>query len=150
MDFRRLVIRFRQFGGIRLVRKYNGMGLFWPIVKAFFSCLLRGQSFKQIYPVILQKVEPFLEQRYDPVASRFKFQDSNRLEHKRSKIIWFCWLQGMEQAPVLVHVCYESLKQNLPDRVIKVIDAKNWKEYIELPDYVIHRWEKKRHRLRLT
>lgn len=49
----------------------------------------------------------------------------------------------MEQAPELVHVCYESLKQNLPDREINVIDAKNWKEYIELPDYVFHRWEKK-------
>lgn len=72
MDYRRLIIRFRQFGGIRLVRKYIGMGLFWPIVKAFFSCLMRGQSFKHIYPVILQKVEPFLEQRYAPMVQEFK------------------------------------------------------------------------------
>ena len=26
---------------------------------------------------------------------------------------------------------------------IKVIDAKNWKEYIELPDYIVGKWEKK-------
>ena len=26
---------------------------------------------------------------------------------------------------------------------IKVIDAKNWKEYIELPDYIVEKWEKK-------
>ena len=26
---------------------------------------------------------------------------------------------------------------------IKVIDAKNWKEYIELPEYIVKKWEKK-------
>lgn len=26
---------------------------------------------------------------------------------------------------------------------IKVIDAENWKEYVELPDYIEKKWEKK-------
>ena len=39
--------------------------------------------------------------------------------------VWFCWLQGLEQAPPLVKLCYEALRQKLPDREIVVIDAKN-------------------------
>ena len=44
--------------------------------------------------------------------------------------IWFCWLQGLEQAPPLVKLCYEALRQKLPDREIVVIDAKNVFDYI--------------------
>lgn len=29
------------------------------------------------------------------------------------------------------------------DYEIKVIDAENWKEYVELPDYIVKKWEKK-------
>ena len=39
--------------------------------------------------------------------------------------IWFCWLQGLEQAPPLVKLCYEALGQKLPDLEIVVIDSKN-------------------------
>ena len=36
-----------------------------------------------------------------------------RLEHKRSKQIWFCWLQGIENAPEVVKACYRSLQRHL-------------------------------------
>ena len=65
------------------------------------------------------------------------------LEHKRSKIIWFCWLQGYNNAPDIVKACHNSLRQNIPDREIIVIDEKNWRDYIELPNYVVDKWEKK-------
>ena len=64
------------------------------------------------------------------------------MEHKQSKIIWFCWLQGLENAPDIVHACYNSINRNIPDREVKVIDGLNWKEYLELPDYIVKKWEK--------
>ena len=63
--------------------------------------------------------------------------------HEKNKIVWFCWLQGMWKAPAVVKACYESLHRNLPDRDIKVIDAENWNEYVELPEHIVQRWEKK-------
>ena len=34
MDFHKLISRYQQFGGLRLVREYARLGMLWPIVKA--------------------------------------------------------------------------------------------------------------------
>lgn len=78
-------------------------------------------------------------------------KEASAMEHKRSKIIWFCWLQGIENAPEVVKACYNSLTRHLgiagqarnEGYEVKVIDEKNWREYIDLPDYIIRRREKK-------
>lgn len=137
MDFNKLIIRYKQFGGFRLLEEYAKIGALVPAVKAGLRCLVKKQSFKQIYPAVLKKVEPFLERKYAPVVS-------SRLEHKGSKVVWFCWLQGIEQAPPVVKACYNSLERHLTDREIKVIDNKNWREYVELPEYIVKKWEKGR------
>ena len=141
-DFHNLISRYHQFGGFKLVVEYAKLGVLGTVAKGFFRCLVKRQSFKQIYPEVLRRVEPYLIEKYAHVVSRFKFQVSGSPEHKRSKIVWFCWLQGIEQAPEIVHACYNSIKQNIPDREIKVIDNDNWKEYLELPDYLVEKWEK--------
>lgn len=144
MDFEKLISRYNQFGGFRLGVEYARLGVLWPALWAGIRCIVKRRPFKQIYPQILRRVEPFLIERYAPVVSSSMFQISSCLVHKRSKIVWFCWLQGLEQAPHIVKSCYNSLKLNLPDREIRVIDNENWKDYIELPEYIIGRWEKKR------
>lgn len=144
MDFKKLVIRYRQFGGIKLLREYAKLGALWPAVKTGIKCFVKRQSFKQIYPIVLKKVEPMLIERYGSIVSGFKFQVSSDCEHKKSNYVWWCWLQGIEQAPPIVKACYNSLRRNLPDREIVVIDDKNWKEYVELPEYIVEKWEKGR------
>lgn len=67
MDFKKLITRFRQFGGMRLVCQYAQLGALWPAVKAGVRCLVKGQSFKGIYPEVLSKIEPYLVRRYAPI-----------------------------------------------------------------------------------
>lgn len=103
---------------------------------------MKKKSFKTIYPEILRKVEPFLEARYDGVLKdRSTYYQTQQLEHHRSRFIWFCWLQGFDNAPRLVHICYDSLRHYLPDWEIKIIDGSNWREYVELPEYIVRKWE---------
>jgi hypothetical protein len=64
MDFKKLISRFHQFGGMRLVWEYAKLGALWPAMKAGFRCLVKGQSFKGVYPVVLKKEEPFLMEKY--------------------------------------------------------------------------------------
>lgn len=144
MDFQKLITRYKQFCGFKLVHEYAKIGALWPGVKASIKCLVKRQSFKGIYPEVLKRVEPFLVERYAPVVSSARIRVPSSLKHNMSKIVWFCWLQGFEQAPEIVKACYNSLKQNLPDREIKIINNENWKEYVELPDYILDKWGKKR------
>ena len=152
MDFEKLHTRFRQFGSFKLVYEYARIGALGFAIREGLICVIKRQSFKQIYPTVLKKVEPFLTQKYGTqipqIAQRIKANtnDTNNASTRSATLrpIWFCWLQGLEQAPPIVKACYNSLQRNLPDREIRVIDSENWKEYVELPDYIIKKWGKKR------
>ena len=168
MDFRKLVSRYKQFGGFRLVVEYAKIGALWPAAKAAWLFTVKGswlkvgvfQCCKEMYSVVnREKVEPFLTERYAPIVQELKkfnvqgvqtntylSNDTNNAStgSATKKPIWFCWLQGVEQAPSIVKACYNSIKRNVPDKEIKVIDAKNWREYVELPEYIVKKWEKGR------
>ena len=53
MDFKKLIFRYNQFGGAKLVWQYAKLGALWPAVKASVRCLVTRQSFKGIYPEAL-------------------------------------------------------------------------------------------------
>ena len=134
------LFRFRQFGGLRLLKEYARLGVLRVIVKGF----LKRKPIRTIYFEAMRKLEPFLKERYMPVLlERKAYYEGQELEHRHSNIVWFSWLQGLEQAPPIVKACYRSLKENLTDREIKVVDDKNWREYVDMPDHVIRRWENK-------
>lgn len=141
MDFSRLKARFRQFGGIKLVKEYSRMGLLLPVAGTFFKCLLTGKSYKSIYPVIEKKAIPFLREKYGPlIQPLWGKYESEVLPGCHSRTIWFCWLQGIENAPEMVLACLNSLRINLPDREIVLLDERNITDYVSLPDYILRKW----------
>jgi len=64
MDIHKLITRYKQFGGAKLVWQYVKLGALGPAIKAGVRCLVKRQSFKAIYPEVLKRVEPFLVQKY--------------------------------------------------------------------------------------
>lgn len=63
---------------------------------------------------------------------------------KYSNKVWWCWFQGEENAPLLNRVCLQSLKEKLKDREIVVITLDNYKDYVDIPDYIIEKFNKKK------
>ena len=55
------------------------------------------------------------------------------------KIIWVCWLQGIENAPKLVQVCVDSIKRYCGEYKVVELTEENISHYISLPDYI---WDK--------
>lgn len=51
-------------------------------------------------------------------------------EYTGEKIIWFMWLQGLQDAPALVKSCFASWKQHNPTWQIEFIDASNLYDYL--------------------
>ena len=151
MDLKKLTTRFQQFGGMRLVWQYAKLGIIPIIVRGFFRCLKKRQSFKAIYPGVLNRVEPFIVEKYgsriQSSRSRIGELENYLLAHEHPKVIWWCWLQGIEAAPSIVKACYNSLVHGEWFKVngyqVRVIDAENWKEYVDLPGYIEKKWEKK-------
>ena len=107
-----------------------GSGL---IVTGFADKYLAGQ-------VTMYKSFKWLEKKYQKdvrVKKKLKSEENIQKEY-----VWFCWLQGIENAPKLVQDCYASIKYWLKDNEIIVITESNYKEYVEFPDYIIEKWKK--------
>jgi len=164
MDFKKLIAHYKQFGGFRLAREYVKLGVAPTVLKGLWRFTVKGSWFKVgvfqcskgLYGEVIRQVEPFLIQKYGSKVQEFKkFNSSRELKHEHPKVVWWCWLQGLDEAPQIVKACYALLVQEFKGSKvqegqgisdgfeIKVIDAKNWKEYVELPDYIIEKWEKK-------
>lgn len=137
------LLRFRQFGGWKVLAAYTKMGALWPIARIIMRHPFNRKTYRRAYVEGLQIVEPFLKAKYKYIMQQRKgYYSELDLEHGRNNTIWFCWLQGLNNAPRVVKACYTSLQKHLTDREIKVIDGENWRDYVSLPDYIIKKWEK--------
>lgn len=80
---------------------------------------------------------------YQHLDSYVKYKNTdNTILMKNTKVklnqtIWICWLQGMDNAPIIVRKCYESIKRNVPDAFdIKVITEKTIDDYVSFPSFI--------------
>lgn len=64
------------------------------------------------------------------------------LPHVNSRKIWVCWMQGIENAPQVVKVCYQSILEHLSDREIVLITSENYSQYVEIPDFILKKYKK--------
>lgn len=65
-----------------------------------------------------------------------------KVSDKKVKIIWWCWLQGEENAPVLCKKCLNSIRKHFPDYEVKVVTNDNMLDYIHLPQYILDKFNK--------
>ena len=102
----------------------------------------RGGFLKKEESYILEQVGKRLKSKYEPVLNEIETRYSEETGGKNSRYVWVCWLQGMENAPELVKVCYELLCKNINDREIVVLTNENLSQYVHLPEYIERKHEK--------
>ena len=91
MDFHKLISRYRQLDGLRLVWQYTKLGILPVVIKGVVRCVAKRQTFKAIYPVVQKRVEPYLVKRYSSKVQEIKkFNGSRELEQEHPKVIWWC------------------------------------------------------------
>lgn len=127
---------FKKQGGMKLLKQYwKGGALFTGICEF----LLLGKSRTALEILRLStalKTKQKLEKKYGWKLDQleFDFQESDFIQYKRR--IWVCWLQGITEAPQIVKVCYQSLIDNIQDREIVLLTEKNYRDYVQFPDYI--------------
>ena len=135
--------RFRQGGGLRLVITLAKMGLLLDLLKVGANVVLRGKNYKKQYAKLVNKVEPLLMKEFAPLldVGNKESEQKNGIEEE-NQCIWFCWLQGMDKAPEMVKACLESQRKWLKGKTFNIITAKNYKEYISLPQFMEEKYAK--------
>ncbi|MGN1123656.1 MAG: capsular polysaccharide synthesis protein, partial [Eubacterium sp.] len=68
----------------------------------------------------MYKVYNKLYKKYFDKIGKTEFK---KYPENQEDCIWFCWLQGIENAPDLVKTCYESMQYHIKDKKNVVITA---------------------------
>ncbi len=148
-DFDRLLVRFRQFGGWRLVFRYARMGVLGTVVVALVRCILSGRSPKDVYPSVTRKVDDVLTRRYRHIMDRYADSagcpdQGSTMSGEVPKIIWSAWLQGIDRAPDMVKACLESQRRHLPGYDMRVLDMDNYRQWVDLPEDIVRKYSQGR------
>ena len=136
---------FKKVEGKEILRQYRRAHV---LCFALFQTMLLGFSKKSLEIVRLSvqnKIVSKLRKKYKKKLAAFKIQIDTQydaLPHGNSNKVWFCWFQGLDNAPELVKVCHQSLKDNLKDKEIVVITEENYSDYVDFPDYIKEKYKK--------
>lgn len=79
--------------------------------------------------------------KYSYVVENFTENKEEKLS-KKSNYIWFCWWQGIENAPEIVQLNYKNLIRLFPDKTVVMLDEKNYSDYISFPEWFVEKWKK--------
>ena len=139
----KLTALFKKFGGVRLIGAYARLGVLGAAVRACVKGVLKRTPADKVFYAYEPRIVAALQKRYRPLMEvKLSEYENSGLPRKRSDIVWFCWLQGMESAPPIVKACHASLVKNLSGKEIRVVDEGNRKSFVELPDYIERRHDK--------
>ena len=114
----------------------------WAIFKD--GVIPPGKTLKYIQTIsnyVCEYLEPLVEQ----------YRKESYTPHKQmttafDKVpVWCCWWQGEDSMPEIVAMCNKRLRQVLPENAeLHMITEKNFREYVELPDYIMTKYEEEK------
>lgn len=117
--------------------------------KGLYMCLREGK--KAIWPIWWTHSRAAIEQIQAERASRYLWRhykdlivkplDEMQQENEPTRIIWMCWLQGLDNAPEIVKKCVASVKQNMPNYEFRLLTAENMFEYVTLPEHIVRKYK---------
>jgi hypothetical protein len=123
---------------------------------SIFKTMGFSYCIREIYRRLLWmgKSRPVIEQQDAERCAKYLYRHYKSLIEKRidsvsvekclpHKDIWVFWAQGLEQAPVIVKKCVESIRKYCDGCAIHIIDENSFPDYVSMPDYILERYHSK-------
>ena len=121
--------------------------------KGWYFCL--SEAYKRLFPIrwvrnlkiigLIHEWRSFsyLKRKYEPSLLNFH-PDNVETQDDSNKRIWVLWLQGEENAPVIVKKCIQSIRDNAGNHEVCVLTNDNIPSYITVPSYISDKLKKKK------
>lgn len=95
----------------------------------------------------INKISDFMVKDLQPIIEKYSSKEYSTITPKKElgdKLpVFVSWLQGEENMPEWIKACYNNLKSVLPPETqIHFITYDNYLEYIDIPQYVIDKFNK--------
>lgn len=133
---KQFIMLFNKVGGKEILRQYRcAHVLFFALIITTVLGFSR-KSLEIVRLAVDNRILSKMRKKYQRFISDYKKNEEKNLSHNRSNKVWIMWLQGMEQAPLLVQKCYYSLQENLKDKEIILLTDDNYRDYVQFPDFI--------------
>jgi len=106
----------------------EGWRAIWPIWWTSNQSIKNRIHQERTYQYLLRHYVPYITSQPNPQGNV-------------PKIIWICWLQGMDTAPKTVQLCYESVQRWAKGFDIRLLTAENMLQYVSLPNDIINKYQ---------
>jgi hypothetical protein len=128
---------FEKQGGMKLIHQYRKAGALGTAIGEF---LLLGKS-RTALEILRNsaqlKIVQRLERIYGSKADRLLSEFDDHVEHRKGENVWFCWFQGIENAPEIVQQCYCSASNAFyGKKKIQLLTETNYREFIQFPEII--------------
>ena len=135
---------FKKVEGWKLIKQYIYSHVFLYFI---FMILINGISKKSLEITrlgISNKIVNKLKKKHKKEIKEFKEEiyNAKTVETLSSNKVWMYWGQGMLNAPILVKKCYQSIKENIENKEIILLDDNNYREYVSFPEYIQEKIDK--------
>lgn len=133
---RKFIQLYRKVGGNEILRQYSQARVL------FFSLVVTAilgfgkKSLEIVRLAVHNRILCKLRRKYSCYIWNYVKNQEEILEHECSDKVWFLWLQGIEQAPELVKICYQSLIDKMPEKEIVLLTENNYRDYVTFPSYI--------------
>ena len=119
-------------------------GLYIAIMNALMPIIvyLPDKFSSRLQIIKHKKVLHYLNIKYNTNIIEEKTNDAEEKSIKKLPI-WVCWLQGEDKMPEVPKICYELIKKNSNEHPVILITLDNYKDYINIPDYILKKYENK-------
>lgn len=110
-------------------------------ITRFLVSVFRGTKIsyflsQKIHNMIIKKLEKEFLYVLD------KYSDySVKCEYDAKSPIWVCWMQGYDNAPIIVKKCIDSIRIST-NHPVHIITKDNIDTFIQLPDYIMEKYNK--------
>lgn len=115
------------------------------LIRTSVVFLILGKSYNSLLllrNVIENLVYKRLNRKYrNKAANYYNYMNKKKYCHQKSDIIWFCWFQGIENAPLIVKACYRSIVKNFSNKKVIVITSTNYTQYVNIPDFILNKYK---------
>ena len=107
----------------------------WEYKLAFFFVYIKYRNFRERNKALRYIKMGFFERNFSSIVDEYR---SNKFENNvNTGPIWFCWLQGKENMPPIVSLCYNRLIKMAPKgRDVIFLHWKNLNQYVHIPEYI--------------
>ena len=133
----KIIIKIKKYGIKKSLYKINHK--IFENFESYFNILNKEKNY-----ILKEKLKywtcfNYIKRKYLKDIIRIKkIKGTNEFSNK----VWWCWLQGEENAPEIQKICLDSLRKRLTDREIIIITKNNLFEYISFPKYIIDKYNK--------